>query len=464
MTASAFKQPDVHLVDADACELAALLSAASDLTVVVDGSDVVRDLSHALNLPRGKNIRWWRGKPIDKVVHEGSQAALRSALGEARCGKTVRRFEINHVVGSGAELPMQYSAMRIAEDGRVVLMGRDMRALSGLRAELLASRRSAEQTARGRRQSESQYRLLFEAGSDPIVMVEAESGKVRDINQRAASILALRTVGAEGRKFASLFGKAQQGEVAAIFSRVAVTGQAEKVHLRGGPILSMKLFRAGGVNLVMVRIGRAPEAHEGGDDDLPERRLTLLARNATEAIVLVDAAGAVVWANEAFLSLADLPVPAQAVGRPVFSFLQWSSVEREIIFENARRHGRVGAFPAVLYNGKGNGTDVAVSVVAMDLGGSGGYGLIMRLADTHASGEQQPKGDDGQTAESIAGMIGRIPMKDLVRERADGIERMCIEAALRLTGNNRASTARVLGLSRQALYLKMNRFGITDGE
>lgn len=46
----------------------------------------------------------------------------------------------------------------------------------------------------------------------------------------------------------------------------------------------------------------------------------------------------------------------------------------------------------------------------------------------------------------------------------DVIERMCIEAALKLTGDNRASAARVLGLSRQALYLKMNRFGITDGE
>jgi DNA-binding NtrC family response regulator len=55
-------------------------------------------------------------------------------------------------------------------------------------------------------------------------------------------------------------------------------------------------------------------------------------------------------------------------------------------------------------------------------------------------------------------------MKDLVRDTTDVIERMCIEAALKLTGNNRASTARVLGLSRQALYLKMNRFGIVDGE
>jgi DNA-binding NtrC family response regulator len=44
---------------------------------------------------------------------------------------------------------------------------------------------------------------------------------------------------------------------------------------------------------------------------------------------------------------------------------------------------------------------------------------------------------------------------------------MCIEAALELTHNNRASAAEMLGLSRQSLYVKLRRFGIlseTDTE
>ena len=51
-------------------------------------------------------------------------------------------------------------------------------------------------------------------------------------------------------------------------------------------------------------------------------------------------------------------------------------------------------------------------------------------------------------------------MKDLVKDTTDVVERLCIEAALRLTGNNRAATARALGLSRQALYIKLERFGL----
>ena len=55
-----------------------------------------------------------------------------------------------------------------------------------------------------------------------------------------------------------------------------------------------------------------------------------------------------------------------------------------------------------------------------------------------------------------------MPLKDLVRETTDIIERLCIEAALHLNDNNRAGAADMLGLSRQSLYVKLNRYGIED--
>jgi DNA-binding NtrC family response regulator len=42
------------------------------------------------------------------------------------------------------------------------------------------------------------------------------------------------------------------------------------------------------------------------------------------------------------------------------------------------------------------------------------------------------------------------------------IERLCIEAALELTDDNRASAAEMLGLSRQGLYSKLRRHGMGD--
>jgi DNA-binding NtrC family response regulator len=60
-------------------------------------------------------------------------------------------------------------------------------------------------------------------------------------------------------------------------------------------------------------------------------------------------------------------------------------------------------------------------------------------------------------------LVGRMPLKDIVRETTDLIEQLCIEAALQLTHNNRASAAEMLGLSRQSLYIKLRRFGLVDG-
>ena len=60
-------------------------------------------------------------------------------------------------------------------------------------------------------------------------------------------------------------------------------------------------------------------------------------------------------------------------------------------------------------------------------------------------------------------LVGRLPLKAIVGETTDLIERMCIEAALELTRDNRASAAEMLGLSRQSLYVKLRRHGMVDG-
>ena len=45
-----------------------------------------------------------------------------------------------------------------------------------------------------------------------------------------------------------------------------------------------------------------------------------------------------------------------------------------------------------------------------------------------------------------------------VSENVDVIEKICIEAALEITNNNRAAAADLLGLSRQSLYVKLSKF------
>jgi hypothetical protein len=65
-----------------------------------------------------------------------------------------------------------------------------------------------------------------------------------------------------------------------------------------------------------------------------------------------------------------------------------------------------------------------------------------------------------RSVEQLTELVGRVSLKEIVRETTDLIERLCIEAALNITGDNRASAAEVLGLSRQSLYSKLHRYGL----
>jgi DNA-binding NtrC family response regulator len=69
-----------------------------------------------------------------------------------------------------------------------------------------------------------------------------------------------------------------------------------------------------------------------------------------------------------------------------------------------------------------------------------------------------------RSSEELKELVGRVPLKDIVGETADLIERLCIESALELTGDNRAAAAEMLGLSRQSLYVKLRRFGVGSDE
>jgi DNA-binding NtrC family response regulator len=59
-------------------------------------------------------------------------------------------------------------------------------------------------------------------------------------------------------------------------------------------------------------------------------------------------------------------------------------------------------------------------------------------------------------------LVGRVPLKDIVGETTELIEQLCIQAALELTRDNRASAAEMLGLSRQSLYVKLRRYNLGD--
>ena len=89
-------------------------------------------------------------------------------------------------------------------------------------------------------------------------------------------------------------------------------------------------------------------------------------------------------------------------------------------------------------------------------------GFTIRDIGLRMGKETKPSREIPRSTSQMTELVGRVPLKDIVRDTTDLIEQLCIEAALELTGDNRASAAEMLGLSRQSLYVKLRRFGMGD--
>jgi len=109
-------------------------------------------------------------------------------------------------------------------------------------------------------------------------------------------------------------------------------------------------------------------------------------------------------------------------------------------------------------------TEVEISAVAVDGGETPCLGFTIRDVGRRLDADKRVGKELPRSAGQMAELVGRVPMKDIVRETTDLIEQLCIEAALELTQDNRASAAEMLGLSRQSLYVKLRRFGMGEIE
>ena len=110
----------------------------------------------------------------------------------------------------------------------------------------------------------------------------------------------------------------------------------------------------------------------------------------------------------------------------------------------------------------GTETEVEISAVAVEQGGERVFCFTIRDVSRRFAGRGGAAVPMPQSGEQLAELVGRVSLKELVRQTTDMMEKMYIEAALEITGDNRASAAEMLGLSRQSLYVKLRRFGLRD--
>ncbi len=464
-----FLSPSESLRSLDAQSAAALIATATDIALVVDQAGVVRDLSFqnddlALEL---EGYVKWLGQPWVNTVMVDSRNKVESLRRESTSKSATAWRHLNYASASGASIPILFSAVQIKDKGNIVALGRDLRQVTALQQRLMDAQQAMERDYSRLRQAETRYRMLFEISAEAVLVVDAMTGKIVEANPAACQMLGEVTSFILGRIFYDLFGGESVGSIRSMLSGVRAAGSVDNIigELTSGGVnvrVTASIFRQDNQSFFLVRLAPTAPSEGALAANDPQRQIISLVQSAPDGIVITSADGYIVSTNPAFLDMAQLVSSSQAKAEPLQRWLGRAGTEMDVVFANLRQHGSIRLFSTALRGQFGAASEVEVSATRFQEAGRTLFGFSIRnvdrrLVNDESGGRQLPR-----SVAQLTELVGRVPLKDLVRETADVIERLCIEAALEMTGDNRASAANMLGLSRQSLYVKLRRFGLDE--
>ncbi len=462
-TVDHFRAPQRALGNLDAETAGKLIAAAGDIALVIDARGVIRDFAFSDSEMAKNGFESWLGQRWQDVVTSESRPKIDELMKDAAAKAPPRWRQVNHPTPRGPDVPIQYCAVEAGSDGRIVAVGRDLRTVASLQQRLVDAQQSMEREYARVRHSETRYRLLFQITSEAVVIVDGASQLVIEANTAASRVVGKSLKKLAGRAFPELFDAESVKKVQEALATVRAAGRADPVPVKLAEskqevLVAPSAFRQDGALLLLVRL-ISPSADIATG---PRARLFDVVEKLPDGFVVTDLDSRILSANSAFLELVQAGSQEQVMSQRLGKWIGRHAMEFNILVTNLREHGTVRHFFTVLRGEFDSSEEVEISAVAVTSGEQPCFGFTIRSVSRRPDVLVNGRRELPRSVEQLTQLVGRVALRDLVRESTDVIERLCIEAALELTGDNRASAADILGLSRQSLYSKLRRHGLGD--
>ncbi len=446
-----------------------LLTLGSDVALAIadSSSGVIRDVAFGNAELQAEIGSHWLGTSWRDTVTIESRPKLEALLKDAGAKGMPRWRQLNHPTSSGVDLPIQYCAVKLGAGGHIIALGKSMRPMVELQQQLVSAQQSMEREYMKLRQTEARHRLLFQVAAEAVLIVDAGTRKIIEANPAAARLLGEGGKRLVGRLFPEGFDEESSQVLQAMLGSVRAIGRADDVIVRAADdgrefAASAALFREDRASYFLIRLS-ASQANAGGVAAPRQNSKVLeIVASAPEGFVVTDLEGRILFANRAFLDLVQLATEEQARNEPIERWLGRPGVDFNLLTAQLREHGSLRLFATQLRGEYGSNTDVEICAVSVPNSADPCCGFTIRDVGQRVTFDRQASRDKPRSVAQLTELVGRVPLKDLVRESTDMIEKLCIEAALEITGDNRASAAEILGLSRQSLYAKLRRYGLGE--
>jgi len=439
-----------------------------DVMLVLDSEGVIREatLSNGFG---SEDVTQWLGSPWIETVAKSDGETLRGVLADATASGICAFRHLTQRFPSGLEIPIEYTTVRLGEQGRILAIGKNLRAVAELQTRLVEAQQSMERDYWKLREVETRYRLLFNSSSDAVLLLRAANLGIVELNPAAARALGItlpQVKAPGGLCFLDLLLPDGREAFESMTRRIRERGKAPGILLRLGegqvPWMvrgSLVTSATEEVYLVQLAPSGAVAPNPALDEPVP---IDDLVESCPDGFLVIDQQGIILRANRTFVELVQMGTESAVLGESLSRWLGRPGADLTVLLANVTRLGAVRLLSTTLRGELGTEIDAEISASGKVGPGAARIGIFVRdVTRRLASLPGSDRGLDG-LLDSLTKQIGKSTLRKLVDDTVGIVERHYIESALGLTGGNRTAAAELLGLSRQSLYVKLGRYGLEE--
>jgi len=446
-----------------------ILATSSDIAVMIDLQGSIKSVLVNQSEQYYGDLSHWEGKNITKFLTIESVPKFERALEQLNSGKTIlHSIELTHQDNAKWQFPVRYNAHLVGQNDNILLLGRDLRTISETQQQLVKAQIAVEKSHEERKEYDAHYRSIFSTASEPIFVLDANTGNIRQANPSACTLLGedldiLLTQ--PFTKFVAFKDKKELTDKMAMAAMnkttLTITLSHNGQNTEAG--LYPVIYRASGQQVLLVRLNL--QASNLSHNDPLSQNLIALYKNGTDGIVFTNPNGVITYVNESFLELINAAQGSEIVGRSLGDFLSKGQIDLAVMLENVQRAGPMRIYSTDLKNDFGIKTAVEVSMTKIASSTVKQISFVIReISRAEQPVSSRPALPSNDNNPSVAELVGSASLKEIVAETTDVIEKICIQTAIETTNNNKAAAAEMLGLSRQSLYVKLHKYGLVDSE
>jgi len=437
-----------------------------DVTLRLDFRGVITGAAGSSSV-QGESLAVWVGRPWSETVVASSEDHVRRVIEDAGSSGASILLQLKQRFPSGRELLMEYTTVRLGDGSDLLAVGKNLQAVTELQVKLQEAQREREQHSWKSRDLETRYRLLFDASHEALTLLDAKTLQVVEVNPAGARELNL----IPGDDFLDGLDLKEQKRLRGMFRRVRDYGRSPRILVHLGPNRSLwgvraSLLPAEPEQLLMVQLAPIEELRPGGDMRGQEQRSSFsiegLLERFPDGFVVIDADGLVERANRAFVDLIQVKSESALVGVPLGRWMAEPGSDAAVLLATMAENRVVQDFKTRLRTDGDHEVAVSVTGVASAEGARQHFGLMIKSISRRLNSDD----DHWRLHHATQALIesdGKTTLPMLVKESSEMLERRYIEAALKLRHGNRTAAAELLGISRQSLHLKLNRYASSDG-